>query len=148
MTPKCLIMLAFINWSQWRLLQGEHVWDSTHFVLALTPRSLRRRFRADPARRYEPPRFVCGGKEGARHRRCGSFLASRGCGRGGDSLRNALVECDVTRLHAHREISNLNKRASVRPAPEGTVAEGEQKVTSTMVAYSSTLEHTVPCGCR
>jgi hypothetical protein len=27
----------------------------------------------------------------------------------------------VTRLH--REISNLNKRASVRPAPEGTVAE-------------------------
>ena len=36
----------------------------------------------------------------------------------------------VTRLH--REISNLNKRASVRPAPEGTVAEGEQKVTSTM----------------
>ena len=47
----------------------------------------------------------------------------------------------VTRLH--REISNLNKRASVRPAPEGTVAEGEQKVTSTMVAYSSTLEHTV-----
>jgi hypothetical protein len=38
---------------------------------------------------------------------------------------------NVTRLH--REITNLNKRASVRPAPEGTVAEGEQKVTSTMV---------------
>jgi hypothetical protein len=48
---------------------------------------------------------------------------------------------NVTRLH--REITNLNKRASVRPAPEGTVAEGEQMVTSTMVAYSSTLEHTV-----
>ena len=48
---------------------------------------------------------------------------------------------NVTRLH--REITNLNKRASVRPAPAGTVAEGEQQVTSTMVAYSSTLELTV-----
>jgi hypothetical protein len=47
----------------------------------------------------------------------------------------------VTRLH--REIANLNKRASVRPAPEGTVVEGEQEITSTMVAYSSALEHTV-----
>jgi hypothetical protein len=37
---------------------------------------------------------------------------------------------NVTRLH--REITNLNKRASVRPAPAGTVAEGEQQVTSTM----------------
>jgi hypothetical protein len=35
------MLLAFINWSQWRLLQGKHVWDSTHFVLALAPRSQR-----------------------------------------------------------------------------------------------------------
>ena len=42
MTPKCLMLLAFINWSQWRLLQGKHVWDSTHFVLTPTPRSQRR----------------------------------------------------------------------------------------------------------
>jgi hypothetical protein len=33
------MLLAFINWSQWRLLQGKRVWDSTHFVLALAPRS-------------------------------------------------------------------------------------------------------------
>jgi hypothetical protein len=43
MTPRCLILLDSINWSQWRLLQGQHVWDSTHFVLTLTaPRSQRR----------------------------------------------------------------------------------------------------------
>ena len=48
---------------------------------------------------------------------------------------------NVTRLH--REITNLNKRASVRPAAPGSVAEGEQQITSTMVAYSATLEHTV-----
>jgi hypothetical protein len=39
MTPRCLILLAFINLGQWRLLQGKHVCVSTHFVLALTPRS-------------------------------------------------------------------------------------------------------------
>jgi hypothetical protein len=43
----------------------------------------------------------------------------------------------------HREISSLNKRAAARPAPKDSVAEGKQKATSTMVAYSSTLEHTV-----
>jgi hypothetical protein len=48
---------------------------------------------------------------------------------------------DVTRLH--REINNLNKRASARPTPAGTVADGERQVTSTMAAYGSTLEHTV-----
>jgi hypothetical protein len=35
------MLLAFIC-SQWRLLQGKHVWDSTHFVLTLAPRSQRR----------------------------------------------------------------------------------------------------------
>jgi hypothetical protein len=48
---------------------------------------------------------------------------------------------NVTRLN--REINNLNKRASARPTPAGTVAEGERQVTSTMAAYGSTLEHTV-----
>jgi hypothetical protein len=48
---------------------------------------------------------------------------------------------NVTRLY--REINNLNKRASARPTPAGTVAEGERQVTSTMAAYGSTLEHTV-----
>jgi hypothetical protein len=48
---------------------------------------------------------------------------------------------NVTRLH--REITNLNRRATVRPAAAGTLAEGEQQITATMVAYSATLEQTV-----
>jgi hypothetical protein len=51
---------------------------------------------------------------------------------------------NVTRLH--REITNLNKRASVRPAPAGAVAEGEQQVTSTMVAYGQKQPGRVQCG--
>jgi hypothetical protein len=48
---------------------------------------------------------------------------------------------DVKRLH--REICSLNQRAAARPAPSVLVAEGGQKATTTMVAYSSTLVHTV-----